>query len=327
MPKNKIIMTVVVVVTVPVLVLLLAKCSKKQVPKPEPTAVPAVTQETANPVTTPASLAASTRAKKAEAKDADTFNVKDFEFKVSEDKTVFEVVKKGEVIMTKEAGDKESFTLSGDSVDKSLPEIGTDLTGDGKPDMVLKTRSEKDSCSTIYSIFTIEQDLELLAEVKGLEEGITFKDLNGDRSQELIGRDCTFLDWWAALGEAPAPVVVLSYLEGSGYVMADELMRADPPDTADLQAKADKAKGKPISYIWKNMLDLIYSGNGDDAWKFYDMAEWNDDWEVEMQEDEADRGKGSKEEYLEAFKEHLSTSPYWKKIKKMNGWEFTEMMM
>ena len=58
------------------------------------------------------------------------------------------------------------------------------------------------------------------------------------------------------------------------------------------------------------------------------MVEWNSDWEAATAANNADTtGKDDKTEYLEAFKEHLSTSPYWAALKKLNNWEYSEMGM
>lgn len=59
--------------------------------------------------------------------------------------------------------------------------------------------------------------------------------------------------------------------------------------------------------LWGYMLDLIYTGNGNLAFDFFDKA-WPD-W------------KKAKKEFLDAFKKQLSRSPYWYGIKVMNGWE------
>ena len=105
--------------------------------------------------------------------------------------------------------------------------------------------------------------------------------------------------------------------------MSADLMRKDPPDDTVMQAYADSCKGKPICKVSSYMLDLIYNGSGDTAWKFYDMV----DFDSEAQAANEEGGKADKQEYLEAFKEHLSTSPYWAALKKLNNWEFAEMGM
>ena len=332
----------VALVVMVVVIALMSQCGKKKTAPVPPattaavsaqgaavtkTAEPAIQVKTALPVRSKAAAAAAKpaapAAKKAQAKSTGPVNVKDYEFKVSKDKTTFEVVKKGAVILSKAAGDQESFAVGAEGADKALPKIGTDLTGDGKPDMVLKTKSEKDSCSNIYSIFSIGDEMQLVAEVKGLADGIEFKDLDKDKIPEIIGHDCTFLDWWAMLGSTAAPRIVLSYLEGTGYVMAPDLMRKDPPSDAVMQKFAASCKGKPISKVWSYMLDLIYTGNGDTAMKFYEMV----DFDAEAQATNDQGVKADKTEYLEAFKEHLSTSPYWPAIKKLNNWEYSDMGM
>jgi len=53
------------------------------------------------------------------------------------------------------------------------------------------------------------------------------------------------------------------------------------------------------------MLDLIYTGNMNAAWKFFDKA-----W--------VKRVKG-KDKFLREFREQLKTSPYWSEIEKMNA--------
>jgi hypothetical protein len=278
-------------------------------------------------IKTSSELKKESAAMKSKPKSTEKVNMKDYKFSISADKSSFEVSKNGQVILTKSAGEKESFQLGAGEGDKSFPKAGTDLTGDGRPDVVLKTKSEKDSCSNVYSVFSVGDDMALEAEIRGLSDGIEFKDLDKDGIPEIIGHDCTFLDWWAALGKPPAPKIILRYIEGSGYVLADDLMRKDPPADEDMQVYADSLKNGSISRVWSYMLDLIYTGNGDTAWKFYDMVEWNSEWETQATDDDNSKGKGDKQEYLEAFKEHLSTSPYWGALKKLNNWEYSEMGM
>jgi hypothetical protein len=329
---NKLIKYALIVLVVIILAAaLITRCSKK--PAAEKPAATAAVPQAPRPVTTAAKPEASAEKQKKSAQAARAkapsgkVNLTDYEFKLSTDKTTFKVMKKGTVVMSRTAGDKESFQISADNAEKSLPKAGADLLGDGRPVVVLKTKSEKDSCSNVYSIFSVSEDMSLIAEIKGLEDGIEFKDIDHDNISEILGRDCTFLDWWAALGEPPAPKVILRYSPGSGYVLADDLMRKDPPSAAQLSAKAAACRNGAISKVWSYMLDLIYSGNGDAAMKFYDQLEWNPEWEAQNPGNDTDSGKSDKQEYLEAFKEHLSTSPYWPALKKMNNWEYSDMAM
>jgi hypothetical protein len=320
---------VVAIVVIILATAIMTRCSKKtSVEKPAGMVVtPQAVTTTAKPAPAMEKPKKITPAVKAAKNRSGKINLTDYEFKLSTDKTTFKVMKKGEVVMSRTAGDKESFQISADNAEKSLPKAGANLLGDGRPVVVLKTKSEKDSCSNVYSIFSVSEDMSLIAEIKGLEDGIEFKDIDHDNIPEILGRDCTFLDWWAALGQPPTPGVILRYVQGSGYVLADDLMRKDPPNTAQLSAKAASCRNGAISKVWSYMLDLIYSGNGDSAMKFYDQLEWNPEWEAQNPGSDTDSGKSDKQEYLEAFKEHLTTSPYWPALKKMNNWEYSDMAM
>jgi hypothetical protein len=90
---------------------------------------------------------------------------------------------------------------------------------------------------------------------------------------------------------------------------------------------AEKNKDEFISYVWEYMLKLIYGGNGDKAWEFYEMVQWNEDWESAMTEAGRSTDSTDKGDFLEAFKEHLSTSPYWEEVKKMNNWDLEGQML
>lgn len=266
--------------------------------------------------------------KKAAPAASGTTKIKGYEFKIkdTQDGKVFEVVKDGKPVITKQAGEKEGFKLNTAGENKALPQAFTDVTGDKKPDFVLQSYSEKDSCSNVYSVFSVEDDFQLMAEIKGLSEGISFKDLNGDGVPELLGSDCTFLNWWANFGNETAPKIILEYKDGA-YVLAADLMKKSPPLEEEMREYAAANKNEFISYIWEYMLGLIYGGNGDKAWEFYDMVEWNEDWEESMTEAGRSTDRTDKGDFLEAFKEHLSTSPYWEEIKKMNNWEMEGQML
>lgn len=59
-------------------------------------------------------------------------------------------------------------------------------------------------------------------------------------------------------------------------------------------------KWKAPSDLWGKMLDLIYSGNRDSAWKLLDMS-----WPA---------NHPNKTEFLEEFKIQLATSPFYRDI-------------
>ncbi len=239
---------------------------------------------------------------------------------------VFQILKEGKEIFKKEVKDKFSFIANLDGKNKNLPEFGQDINGDGKKDFVLQLKSEKNSCSNIFAIYSMEDNFKQLAELKGLADDIKFQDLDGDSIPELIANDCTFLNWWGSFGENFAPQVILKLKYGE-YKLAENLMRKSPPSDNEINKIIKDNKNSFITYIWKYMLDLIYTGNGELAWSFYERVEWNSEWEEGILENKEGKKISDKYEFLEAFKEHLTTSPYWEDLKKLNGWEMLEIEM
>jgi len=57
---------------------------------------------------------------------------------------------------------------------------------------------------------------------------------------------------------------------------------------------------------WAVMLELIYTGNGDLAWKFCDWF-----WPVSDQQSISKTYLSDKKKFLTEFKKQLKMSPYW----------------
>jgi hypothetical protein len=108
-----------------------------------------------------------------------------------------------------------------------------------------------------------------------------------------------------------------------GVKLDAEKMRTPAPDEEELanrvmrvrselgrnisphQDEAWRNAGIPVA-MWATMLDLIYSGNGNTAWEFFDRV-WRN-------------GVRGKDEFRAAFTATLQSSPYWEDIRAMNGW-------
>jgi hypothetical protein len=326
MPKKK---TVIVITAVVILVIifLLARCSCKAQKAAVPDAPPAAA--TAAPAETPKIKPADGIKKQGDKAKLAAKAMEGLQIKTQKNADggeVLEVLKNGRKIYTQEVRPKESIAYNVEGGDAKLPQAGADITGDGKADMVVQVSSAKDSCSNSYEILSVVDDFSVLAEIKGLADGVKFEDVDKDGKPEVIGHDCTFMDWWASFGESPAPKVILRYGDGA-YVFAEDLMRKDAPTDAEMLSYVKKNKNSFITYVWKYMLDLIYAGNGDAAWRFFDMVEWDPSWEGQLVEDGADRTVSDKEDFKQAFKEHLTTSQYWSQLKSFNNWEMLDVEM
>jgi hypothetical protein len=193
--------------------------------------------------------------------------------------------------------------------------LDVDATGDGKPDFVLQSYSGGAHCCYYTLVLEREPELAVLAEFDGANTPVILENLDADPALEVRLLDWTFAYWKTSYAESPAPEVILDLQEGA-YVGSTELMRRPPPNKATLDAEIRAMRAnvlqqrKPIPQLWGRMLDYIYSGNAETAFKLLDGA-----WP------EALSGKAS---FVLQFGAQLSFSPYWDTIAEMNGWATNE---
>ena len=157
----------------------------------------------------------------------------------------------------------------------NLPE---DITGDGKPDIVLESCSSGTGHYGGYLIHHFETDGSVTSSNIAGYCGAAFKDFDGDGLYEIRMWDGC-LKYALACGAClNIPDVILQCEDGE-WIVAPELMRKPPPDSQDLDAIAMKLGAldwsKPIkpddtfpysnstvNKLWNAMLPLVYSGNG-----------------------------------------------------------------
>ena len=226
----------------------------------------------------------------------------------------FEILRNGAQVYA-EIGIK--FQIGGspefeDEPHKLIP-IGTDVTGRGAPELVVGEWTGGAHCCFVFYVFEIGEQFRKLAELDTEDSGdARFEDLDGDGRLELLAYDWTFAYWHTSFADSPAPAVILRYRNGA-FHFAAHLMRKPAPSLAELQTRAQNLRTHPEwnrpedppGALWRQMLDLIYTGNAPLAWQFFEMA-----WPPERQR---------KAEFLREFRAKLLESPYWKEIKSLNG--------
>jgi hypothetical protein len=237
----------------------------------------------------------------------------------------FEILKNDKPIYVQKAKRKgEKFfigTMYKDDPDASLVKMGMDITGDGQPDLVISEWLGGANCCLIFHIFEIGPTFKKLGAIDAQfgDSGPHF--LHPDKNSRSTGlviqiHDWTFANWNTDFADSPAPKVMLQF-SGGAYRMAPDLMRAPEPAGSDLAARASAVKNDAGSakggswpkadvspQLWETMLDLIYSGHADAAWKFLDDA-----WPPKIQ---------GKDKFAQDFRAHLVKSPYWPAVKAMN---------
>jgi hypothetical protein len=185
--------------------------------------------------------------------------------------------------------------------------IGTDITGRGKPNVILGEWSGGAHCCFAFHVLELGDHPRDIAIVDaGDSDYAHFEDLNHDGVYEFVGWDFTFAYWHAGFLQSPAPRIVLRF-NGTRYELAPDLMRQTPTSKGQLNLTETKVRdsewegGYPPPLLWETMLDLIYTGHADLAWSFVEAA-----WSPE---------RSGRTKFLQDFCAKLATSPYFPKLR------------
>jgi hypothetical protein len=238
----------------------------------------------------------------------------------------FEILKNDKRVYIQKARHKgEKFfigTMYKDDPDAPLVKMGMDITGDGQPDLVISEWLGGANCCLLFQIFEIGSNFKKLGTIDAQfgDSGPHF--IHPDKDSKSTGlaiqiRDWTFANWNTDFADSPAPKVMLRFSDNA-YRVAPDLMRTPAPAAGDLSTSAasvrnyaPSAKGGAWPHaeispdLWTTMLDLIYGGHADEAWKFLDKA-----WPPKV------RGK---EAFARDFSAQLARSRYWPAVKAMNA--------
>jgi len=237
----------------------------------------------------------------------------------------FEILKDGKRVYVQKARKKgEKFfigTMYKEDPDAAMVKMGMDITGAGQPDLVISEWFGGANCCLLFHIFEIGPTFKTLGTIDAEfgDSGPHF--LHPDKDSKSTGlaiqiHDWTFANWNTDFADSPAPKVLLRFSDNA-YRVAPDLMRAPVLSASDLAARAAEVKSyapsakggtwphdKVSPQLWATMLDLIYSGHADDAWKFLDDA-----WPPKVQ---------GKDAFARDFRAQLAKSKYWAAVEAMN---------
>jgi hypothetical protein len=194
-----------------------------------------------------------------------------------------------------------------------LTPMGTDVTGLGHPNLVIGEWTGGAHCCTLIHVF--ELGPEKLRKVGTIDaqhsDLVRFEDVDHDGRIEFLMNDWTFAYWRTGFMQSPAPDLILRFRDGR-FRLALDLMRKPSPRDEDLAhraksiaAKWDSLEQGPPHEFWRELLELIYTGNAGRAWRFAEQC-----WP---------RDKGGREEFLKDFRKQLRQSPYWEELRELNG--------
>ena len=207
-------------------------------------------------------------------------------------------------------GHKGEFDQSDNYTEQIVVPIGTDVTGNGKPNLVVFSHTGGNRCCVEYIIFEIGREFRKVAVINDQRFPVDFMDIDGDSKFELHIRDYSFTIFEGIIDRFSGydlPVIIFRYKDGA-YRIATDLMYKPAPSYSELDQRAKQAKEdafwKDASLVrkllvpkslWTPLLELLYTGHPDLAWEFLEMAwppnipekdNWAGDFRATLEESE-----------------------------------------
>jgi hypothetical protein len=197
-----------------------------------------------------------------------------------------QVISGGKVIFRHAEEFPLAFTL-GQHADAqyNIPSVanGTDVTGRGHPDMIVSEYTGGAHCCMSHYVFELDPEFKLLATLNDADDDLAHFQRAADGRYDYITADWTFAYWPDCFACSPSELVILRWADdanGGGFHLALEKMQKPAPSAASW-SKELAAAHKVVSAgdvnsigrtLWQTVLDLVYRGHSDLAWKFVDAA-------------------------------------------------------
>jgi hypothetical protein len=206
------------------------------------------------------------------------------------------------------------FKVGGNFASADTAPVGVDLTGRGIPNAVVGEWSGGAHCYFTLHGFELGDHFREVGRIEASNsDTANFVDPNHHGHYEFVGNDWAFAYWNTSFAQSPAPRIVLKFRDGRFRLATDRMTKpgASPQEFAPIasQVKADNewkpnqpdwlcgdACGIPVS-LSKNILELVYTGHSDSAWRLLDES-WS-------------RDRQRKQQFAQEFCHQLKTSHYW----------------
>ena len=208
---------------------------------------------------------------------------------------------------------------------------GSDITGDGSPNLIISSFSGGAHCCIKYFIFDVGEDPRHIGTLATLHSEARFEKIDGIPGVTIHINDWTYAYWNTSFAGSPAPLVKLRFDHETGwFVPAVEQMRSPVPPQETINKWTEKIHenwNNQPSYLWSYMLDLIYAGNLDVALELMNRS-WPPEGKLEIPFldksfiehvfYETELHPTSKSEFWHGLLQKLSDSPFAEEIFVMN---------
>jgi len=156
------------------------------------------------------------------------------------------------------------------------------VTGRGHPDLIVSQFTGGGHCCTLHYVYELAPEVRLVARLNDADDDIAhFARDAKDRKFYYYTADWTFRYWPTCFACSPSEDVILRFVDdangGAYHVAFDKMQKPAPKQAAwnkelstAQKAVHDGAVGDMGQAMWGVVLDLLYTGHSDLAWKFVD---------------------------------------------------------
>src|SRR5690349_17585010 len=95
------------------------------------------------------------------------------------------ILKDGQELYSKTVGQYWFVTVSGKKGSASHEPVASDVTGDGKPDLIIEQFPRNSQCCWSYTVVTLGPTVKEVATASGFPSPMTIEDVNGDGIFEI----------------------------------------------------------------------------------------------------------------------------------------------
>ena len=227
-------------------------------------------------------------------------------------KNILKAEAQGDAMRFTFADAPESYDEAADRSSKALIKSTSDITGDGIPDVMINYYSGGAHCCFESYFVNLGPTAEIVEHVDTGNSGLAALRKNPKGGLLFETADNVWAYWRTSFAESPLPRVIMEF-EHNKFRPNFDLIKKPAPSLATLKAKArtERPKVSTDAYtgeegsmeypFWGEMLDLIYTGDEQSAWQYFEMV-----WPPKRQ---------GKDLFLKDFKAQLADSYYGKREK------------
>jgi hypothetical protein len=222
-------------------------------------------------------------------------------------KNVLKAEAQGDAMRFTFADAPESYDEAAQRRAKVLIKSTGDITGDGVPDVMINYYSGGAHCCFESYFINLGSTAEIVEHIDTANSGLGALRKSPKGGLLFESADNAWAYWRTSFAESPLPRLVMEF-DNNKLRPNFDLMKKPAPSIASLRTKArtERAKVSTEPYtgeegsmeypFWAEMLDLIYTGNEQAAWQYFEMV-----WPPKRQ---------GKELFLKDFKAQLADSYY-----------------